>query len=79
VSEALPGAAHDKKAERIWDVLDQLEAVALVTLADKGYQRAAHARIPYRGKNKPVSQKEANRAHGRLRSPCGVPELVQII
>ena len=34
----------------------------LVTLADKGYQGSAYAKIPYRGKNKPESQKEANRA-----------------
>jgi len=39
------------------------------TLADKGYQGAAHAEIPYRGKNKPQSQKEANKAHAKLRSP----------
>jgi DDE superfamily endonuclease len=30
---------------------------------------AAHAKIPYRGKNKPESQKEANRAHAKLRAP----------
>jgi len=28
-----------------------------------------HAKISYRGKNKPESQKEANRAHARLRAP----------
>jgi DDE superfamily endonuclease len=40
-----------------------------VTLADKGYHGAAHAKIPYPGKNKPESQKEANRAHAKLRAP----------
>jgi hypothetical protein len=35
----------------------------------KGYRVAAHAKIPYKGKNKPESQKEANKAHTRLRSP----------
>ena len=40
-----------------------------IVLADKGYQSAAHAKLPYRGKNKPESQKEANRAHAKLRSP----------
>ena len=54
---------HDKKAEWIWGVLTELEAAGLVTLADKGYQGAAHAKIPYRGKNKPQFQKEADRAH----------------
>ena len=41
----------------------------LVTLADKGYQGSTYAKIPYRGKNKPESQKEANRAHAKLRAP----------
>ena len=69
VSGALPGSVHDKKAEWIWGVLAELEAVGLVTLADKGYQGAAHAKIPYRGKDKPESQKQANRAHAKLRAP----------
>ena len=63
------GSVHDKKAEWIWGVLDELEAACLVTLADKGYQGAARGKIPYRGKNKPESQKQANRAHAKLRSP----------
>ena len=37
VSGSLPGCVHDKKAERIWSVLAELEAAGLVTLADKGY------------------------------------------
>ena len=69
VSGALPGAVHDKKAEWIWGVLAELEAAGLVTLADKGYQGSSYAKIPYRGRNKPESQKEANRAHARLRAP----------
>ena len=69
VSGALPGAVHDKRAEWIWGVLADLEAAGLVTLADKGYQGSMYAKIPYRGKNKPASQKEANRAHARLRAP----------
>jgi hypothetical protein len=67
---ALPGSVHDKKAEWIWDVLDELEAVGLVTLAGKDYQGAAHATIPYKGKNKPESQKEANRAHANSAHPA---------
>jgi len=69
VSGALPGAVHDKKAEWIWGVLAELEAAGLITLADKGYQGSTFAKIPYRGKNKPESQKEANKAHAKLRSP----------
>ncbi len=69
VSGPLPGSVHDKKAEWIWGVLDELESAGLVTLADKGYQGSAYAKIPYKGKNKPESQKEANKAHAKLRSP----------
>ena len=69
VSGALPGAVHDKKAEWIWGVLAELEAAGLVTLADKGYRGSSHAKIPYIGKNKPASQKDANRAHAKLRAP----------
>jgi hypothetical protein len=69
VSGALPGSVHDKKAEWIWGVLAELEAVGLVTLADKGHQGAAHAKIPYRGKNKLESQKQANRAPASARTP----------
>ena len=58
VSGALPGSVHDKKAEWIWGVLAELEAAGLVVLADKGYQGSTYAKIPYRGKNKPESQKE---------------------
>ena len=69
VSGALRGSVHDKKAERIRGVLAELEAAGLVTLADKGYQGSTRAKIPYKGKNKPESQKEASRAHAKLRSP----------
>ena len=40
-----------------------------IHLADKGYQGSAYAKIPYKGKNKPESPKQANKAHARLRSP----------
>jgi DDE superfamily endonuclease/Helix-turn-helix of DDE superfamily endonuclease len=69
VSGALPGSVHDKKAEWVWGVLKELEAAGLITLADKGYQGSTYAKIPYRGKGKPESQKEANRAHAKLRAP----------
>jgi hypothetical protein len=69
VSGALPGSVHDKKAEWTRGVLAGLEAAGLVTLAGKGYQGSAYAKIPYKGKNKPQSQKDANKAHARLRSP----------
>jgi DDE superfamily endonuclease/Helix-turn-helix of DDE superfamily endonuclease len=69
VSGALPGSVHDMKAAWIWGIEPELAAAGLVTLADKGYQGAAHAKTPYKGKNKPESQKEANRAHAKLRAP----------
>src|SRR6266576_3813087 len=69
VSGALPGSVHDKKAEWIWGVLAELEAAGLVTLADKGYQGSSYAKTPHKGKNKPESQKQANTAHAKLRSP----------
>jgi DDE superfamily endonuclease len=69
VSGALPGSVHDKKAEWIWGVLAELEAAGLVVLADKGYQGSAYAKIPYKGKSKPQSQNDANKAHAKLRSP----------
>jgi hypothetical protein len=68
VSGPLPGSVHDKKAEWIWGVLDELEKAGLVTLADKGYQGSTWAKVPYKGRNKPEPQKEANRAHAKLRA-----------
>ena len=38
-------------------------------LGDKGYIGEDDIRTPYRGRNKPASQKDANRAHARLRAP----------
>jgi hypothetical protein len=71
VSGPLPGAVHDLTAARIWGIVRQLAACGLITLADKGYIGAGdHVRTPYRGRNKPASQKAANRAHAQLRSPA---------
>ena len=70
VSGPLPGAVHDLTAARIWGIVRELAAAGLVVLADKGYHGAGeHILTPYRGRNKPASQKDANRAHARLRSP----------
>lgn len=42
----------------------------MLTLADKGYQGAeGPVATPYKGRNKPPSQKAANRSHARLRGP----------
>ncbi len=69
VSGPLPGSVHDKKAEWIWGVLAELEATGLTVLADKGYHGSTYATTPYKGRNKPQSQKDANRAHAKLRAP----------
>jgi hypothetical protein len=70
VSGALPGATHDLKAARIWGILPALEAAGLLVLADKGYHGAGEPLItPYKGKNKPEPQKDANRSHAKLRGP----------
>ena len=47
----------------------ELAASDLVVLGDKGYLGEDRIRTPYRGRNKPASQKDANRAHARLRAP----------
>ena len=70
VSGPLPGAVHDLTAARILGIVRELAAAGLVVLADKGYHGAGdHVLTPYWGRNKPASQKDANRAHAQLRSP----------
>ena len=69
VSGPLPGAVHDLTAARIWGIIAELAACGLLALGDKGYLGEEHIRTPYRGRNKPASQKDANRAHARLRGP----------
>ena len=68
VSRPLPGATHDLSAARIWGILRELVAAGLIVLADKGYHGAGQPLLtPYKGRGKPESQKDANRAHARLR------------
>jgi hypothetical protein len=70
VSGALPGSVHDTAAARIWNILAALREAGLVALGDKGYHGIGRAVItPYKGRNKPESQKAANRAHARLCGP----------
>src|SRR5215467_12981468 len=69
-SGPLPGAVHDLTAARIWGITRELEAAGLIVLADKAYIGAGdHVYTPYRGRNKPASQKAANSAHAKLRAP----------
>ena len=68
VSGPLPGAVHDLTA-RIWGIVRELAASGLIVLGDKGYLGEDTIRVPYRGRNKPASQKDANRALARLRAP----------
>jgi hypothetical protein len=67
VSGPLPGATHDLTAARIRDIIAELAASGLAVLAGTG--AGDHVRVPYKGTNKPASQKDANRAHARLRRP----------
>jgi hypothetical protein len=73
VSGELPGSTHDTAAARIWQIMTALEEAGLIALGDKGYhgydQTRGRVITPYKGKNKPDSQKDANRAHARLRGP----------
>jgi DDE superfamily endonuclease len=70
VSGPLPGAVHDLTAARIWGVVRALAAAGLIVLADKGYHGAGdHILTPYRGRNKPASQKGANSAQ----RPTAIP------
>ena len=54
---------------RIWGIAADLAACGLIALGDKGYLGEHTIRTPYRGRNKAASQKDANRAHARLRAP----------
>jgi hypothetical protein len=73
VSGQLPGSTHDTAAARIWNILAALRDAGLIALGDKGYhgydETGDHVITPYKGRNKPQSQKDANRAHARLRGP----------
>ena len=68
VSGALPGSVHDKKAEWIWGVLANWRRRP-GHAGRQGLSGQHDAKIPYKGKNKPQSQKDANKAHAQLRSP----------
>jgi hypothetical protein len=69
VSRPLPGAVHDLTAARIWGHHPGRGRLRPAPLGDKGYLGEDCIRTPYRGRNKPASQKDANRAHARLRAP----------
>ena len=65
----LPGAVHDLTAARIRGIVRALAASGLVVPGGQGYLGEDDIRTPYRGRNKPASQQDANRAHARLRAP----------
>ncbi len=73
VSGDLPGSTHDTAAARIWNILAALRDTGLIALGDKGHhgcdQTGRHVLTPYKGRNKPESQKDANRARARLCGP----------
>ncbi|GGT29173.1 hypothetical protein GCM10010176_087340 [Nonomuraea spiralis] len=52
-----------------------MQQAGIITLADKAYQGAEGPAItPHKGRNKPESQKQANRSHAGLRGPGGTCE-----
>ena len=69
VSGPLPGSVHDLTAARIWGILRDLAAAGLIMLADKGYIGAARCSRPVPGPRQAASQKAANPAHAKLRTP----------
>ena len=73
VSGDLPGSTHDTAAARIWDILAAPRETGLIALGDKGCHgydpTGPHVITPCKGRNKPQSQKDAHRAHARLRGP----------
>ncbi|ROO87973.1 DDE superfamily endonuclease [Actinocorallia herbida] len=70
VSGAVPGSIHDLTAARNWGIIRALTTCGLLVLADKGYIGADPAiLVPYKGKDKPAPQKQANRSHAKLRGP----------
>ena len=73
----LPGAVHGLTPARIWGIIRDLAASGLVPLGDKGYIGHDDIRTPHRRRNKPASQKDANRGHARLRAP-GEPANAQL-
>jgi hypothetical protein len=68
-----PGSTHDTAAARIWNILAALREAGLIALGDKGYhgydETGQQVITPYKGRKKPQSQTDANRAHARLRGP----------
>jgi DDE superfamily endonuclease len=67
----LHGAVHDLSAVRICGIVRELAADGLIVLADKGYLGGGrHILTPYRGRNKPASQKAANQAYASPGAPA---------
>src|SRR6266704_2735076 len=74
VSGPLPGAVHDLTAARIWGIVRELAAAGLIVLADKGYTGADdHIRTPYKGKNKPASQRPPIAPTPSYAAPANAP------
>ena len=67
ISGDLPRSTHSTTAARVWQIAAALANAGLIAMADKGYQGLAptgcYLLTPYKGRDKPESEKEANRAH----------------
>jgi hypothetical protein len=73
-SGALPGKTHDLSAAHIWGILCELDQAGIITLADKAYQGAESPLVtPYKGKNKPESQKRPTAPTPSSAAPANAP------
>ena len=74
VSGPMPGAVHDLTAARIRGTVAELAASGLIVLADNGYASAGeHARVPYKGKNKPRPQRTPTALMPGCATPSSAP------
>jgi len=69
--------AECRVAARSWNILAALRDAGLIGLGDKGYHgyddTGEHVITPYKGRNRPESQKDNNLADDRLRYPANAP------
>jgi DDE superfamily endonuclease len=74
VSGALRGSTHDLTAARTWGIVRELAASGLIVLADKGYHGArGPAAHPYKGRNKPASQRTPTGLTPSTKPPASAP------
>jgi hypothetical protein len=77
VSGQLPGHTHDTAAARIWQILAALNEAGLIALGNKGYhgydETSQRVITPYKGKNKPQSQRTPTEPTPGSPAPANAP------